>query len=105
MELRRLHAFYVRGGRVLPCRDIEQSGRGAVRRVIPIRSALVTGKDERAGYGRFDAGGAQRTTFFVEAGEPIRFDERLAEEELAGGAIEDVEHSVAICPQHCLAHL
>jgi len=69
-----------------------------VRRGLPVGAAGDAGVDQRALAGRPAAVGEDRAAVRVEALGPGLLDERLAEQELAGGAIEQVVEPVAVGP-------
>src|SRR5438874_373833 len=103
MEFRRLFTFHVSRGTVLPGRNIEQAGAGAVGWWIPVRAALVAGIDQRSFLRGYDSCSGNGPAFGIEAGGPIRLHEWLALHELAGDPIDHIKHSAAVRPQHDLA--
>ena len=52
-----------------------------------------------------DSGRRASASFVVETAHPVHLHERFAEQEFAGGAVEDIEDAVAIGPHHDFARL
>src|SRR5262245_51790108 len=84
-----------------PRRDVEEAGSRIECRVIPVRPALIAGVHADPGARRLY--GSDGFAFGVEATHPIYFHERLAEQEFAGRAVQYIENTIAIGPDHDLA--
>src|SRR5262249_42286587 len=103
VEFRRVFAFAVNTGAVLPGGDIKQARDRTERGVVPIRSALVAGIHQgplRCGQ---DSGSSRRPALFIETGQPVGLDERRTRQELTVGTVEHVENPIAVRPHHDFA--
>ena len=98
----RAQAFRQHGAGVLPRAHVEQAGARAVRRRSPVGGAEHRGHHHRPFLRGDLAGHALRAALGIEAVHPVHLHERLAEQELAGDAIEHVGQPVAVGPQHHL---
>src|SRR5262249_5145061 len=78
--------------------DELQAEAGVVGRRLPVGPAGDARIDQGALAGRAAALGEDRTAARVQALGPGLLDERLAEQELAGGAVEQVVEAVAVGP-------
>ena len=93
----------VDGPGVLPAGNIEVAGARAERRRIPVGRAQHRRIDLAAFFRGDLAGNPHGPALFVEPAQPVHLHERLALQELPGGAIQRVHDAVAIGPQHHLA--
>ena len=91
--------------RILPSGHVEQPSLGAVRRVVPVRGALDRRPDPHAFSSRRSLGNLDRTAVLVQPLGPRHLDEVLAAQELPGLAIQYVEESVPVGPEHQLSLL
>src|SRR6266705_6878714 len=99
-----LHVLlHVQTGVVRPCGNVKEAGARAVRGVIPVGSALVSWKNQRALSAGSHSGDPDRSAFFIETTGPVYFTERFAHEELACRPVEHVEEAVPVGPKHDLA--
>src|SRR5262249_55052355 len=88
---------------VRPGWNVEEAGLWTIRRVVPVRAALVAGQNQRTLRGWRHFHNLLGPAFGVESARPVHFNKRLTEQELTGSAIEHVEESVAVRPQHDLS--
>ena len=84
---------------VFPRGDVEQSRVRAIRRRVPVRPALNSGKRRRI----FRLGSLDGPAFGIESAGPVHLHKGITGEELSVRAIEDIKEPVTIRPHHELA--